>query len=225
MRICLFTSLCSTTMAQNPFSDPVTHNAWQQQESSGPKYGNAYEEDEMNAWQGGGWNPQEKTEAHPMETYYSADPAASSQSPGYHQQQQQQPPAGDAYQQGGGFAHQPMDAYQFAGTRYANQADDHAASSPSTATAGGDSGKHLSSYSRVATHERASKQTGGNAHDGASATAAVAHTGRPSVKRLGIRVAQLVAAVGHLGFAAGASPVSYIASTCYTSLIIIPLVF
>lgn len=214
-------------MAQNPFSDPVTHNAWQQQESSGPKYGNAYEEDEMNAWQGGGWNPQEKTEAHPMETYYSADPAASSQSPGYHQQQ---PPAGDAYQQGGsggGYAHQPMDAYQFAGTRYANQADDHAASSPSTATAGGDSGKHLSSYSRVATHERASKQTGVNAHDGASATA-VAHTGRPSVKRLGIRVAQLVAAVGHLGFAAGASPVSIshlLAIHHSTSYYHVPLVF
>ncbi|KAI7883794.1 hypothetical protein K492DRAFT_125860 [Lichtheimia hyalospora FSU 10163] len=114
-------------MAQNPFDDPVTHNAWQQQESSAPS--NAYQDDEMNAWQGGG---------------------------------------------GGG----------------------------------GDSGKHLSSYSRIATHESANKPNAMHTQDGASATTPVAHTGRPSAKRLGIRVAQLVAAIGHLGFAAGASPFS-----------------
>lgn len=203
-------------MAQNPFADPMTHNAWQQQESSGSKYGNAYDDEEMNAWQGGGWHPQEKTqEEHPMETYYSADPTAS-----HHGTSQLSPNQSSQYQQDG-FSHQPMDAYQFAGTRYANQSEDHAAT-PSTTTAGGDSGKHLDSYSRVATHERATKQ---NIHDGASATP-VAHTGRPSTKRLGIRVAQLVAAVGHLGFAAGASPVS-ILYTCYrlNHLSILLLVF
>lgn len=193
---------------KNPFDDP-----WQPQQDQpydGPRFGNAYEDDDnhKNAWgastmqmpepvslqnhphgpSGGAWSDSTKTEHHPMDAYDSTK----------HEQQdawdtvynQQQSPAMMA---GGG------DAYRYAGTRLGNQEDSFQGNS----------------YSMVDTSSPAAAAAGGGKANTTSPTTVESGAPRPynpsaspSPKRLLLRVGQLIASVGNLGFAAGASPVS-----------------
>lgn len=180
-------------MARNPFADPAPpDNPWaSNQDIGGPRYGNAYEDDQHNrppSYQQPPsstthhWNESNKTELHAMDVYNDKNNAWDTTS----------------YQPTG-----VQDAYQFAGKAvYGNQPDTFGtaySSVPSASPAAPSSGD-------------AHKNTaGGVAEEGTSTTPVSIgnHTGHPSKARLGLRAAQLITGVGHLGFAAGASPVRW----------------
>ncbi|KAI8388604.1 uncharacterized protein BYT42DRAFT_492176 [Radiomyces spectabilis] len=86
-----------------------------------------------------------------------------------------------------------QDAYQYTGTRYGNQ--DFAATSNAFSTQHQDT---------APTHTQPTSQP----VDTASVHTDTRRTGRPSRLRLLLRTILFVASVGHLGFAAGASPYS-----------------
>ncbi|ORY96950.1 hypothetical protein BCR43DRAFT_492542 [Syncephalastrum racemosum] len=192
---------------KNPFDDP-----WQPQQDQpceGPRFGNAYEDDSNNnAWDGstmqmpepvslqknphgpsgGAWSDSAKTEDHPMTAYYSTK----------HEQpeawntvynEQRSPPM----MASGG------DAYRYAGTRLGNQEDSFQGNS----------------YSIVDTSSPAVAAATGAGKPTASSPTTLESgvprpydpTASPSSKRLLLRIGQLLASIGHLGFAAGASPV------------------
>lgn len=95
------------------------------------------------------------------------------------------------------------DAYQYTGTRYGN--------APDAFARGGDD------YTTIDTSSP-TPQSKSQIHDEPQPLPVTAH---PSRKRLILRIIQLLAAVGHLGFAAGASPVSSKRLVCVDRKILI----
>ncbi|KAI7892987.1 uncharacterized protein EV154DRAFT_584260 [Mucor mucedo] len=142
----------------NPFAQ---HN-----QSQGPRFGNAYENDlppMSSTGYNNAWEESNKTEY----TAPMPEPIHTTDAPPLHQQPQPQP--------------QQQSAYKFTGTPYANQ-------------------EHQ--YTPVATHENAKPSVGPKPWNG--------ETYQPPHQGLfWIRFILLWASVGHLGFAAGARPVTY----------------
>lgn len=167
---------------QNPWSNDSTGTP-----TGGPRFGNAYEDNNNNnnSWNGRMPSPsdyQHNTNNNRVES--NKTEYVPGQSP---------PPSS------------PANAYQFAGTRLGTQ--DY-----STGNAYGPPGSSSPPATpprRPATTEPETNQATGNKDE---ALPPVWDDSRmhPSKLRLALRFVLFVAAVGHLGFAAGASPVSYL---------------
>ena len=189
----------------NPFED----NPWSGTNNNGPRFGNAYEDDNSNAWstpsqqhrstpdpvprmpspsdyranstvQQTSWNESNKTEYPTTSSAWDQDPPTSIPST-------------------------PQNAYQYSGTRYASPTLNNTYESDNA-------------YSKTEVTSQATPPppAGGkprpNKNDAETALPPVWDEKRlnPSKLRLLLRFLQLIASIGHLGFAAGASPVSYI---------------
>ncbi|KAI8137262.1 hypothetical protein BJV82DRAFT_636350 [Fennellomyces sp. T-0311] len=165
-------------MANNPFED----NPWSTQGGNGPKFGNAYEDDSQNAWSG-------STRMPSPSDYRASSNNAWNESNKTEYPHSDSPPTAN------------QDAYQFAGTRLGNTTMDDGnayskvqvssdAGSPPPLPAGG---KPRPNQAQV---EEALPQKWDDSRM------------NPNKWRLLLRFLQLIAAIGHLGFAAGASPFS-----------------
>ncbi|KAI7884569.1 hypothetical protein K492DRAFT_158215 [Lichtheimia hyalospora FSU 10163] len=187
----------------NPFED----NPWSGTNNNGPRFGNAYEDDNSNAWstpsqqhrstpdpvprmpspsdyrtnstvQQTSWNESNKTEYPTTSSAWDQDPPTSIPST-------------------------PQNAYQYSGTRYASPTLNNTYESD-----------NAYSKTEVTSQSTPPPPAGGkprpNKNDAETALPPVWDEKRlnPSKLRLLLRFLQLIASIGHLGFAAGASPYS-----------------
>ncbi|PHZ09779.1 uncharacterized protein RHIMIDRAFT_245976 [Rhizopus microsporus ATCC 52813] len=165
----------------NPFED-TSHNPWS---DSGPKYGNAYE---------GSSSPALPPRVKETPTLVSSSPYGTQRMPS--PSAYQQPPVANAWQESNKTLDEPQhhtNAYQYSGTPYAN--------SPTLANA----------YSPQPTHTTATINDINNNNNNNTKAESVnlpsATRTKPSKLRVLLRIILFIFAVGHLGFAAGASPV------------------
>lgn len=165
----------------NPFED-TSHNPWS---DSGPKYGNAYE---------GSPSPALPPRVKETPTLVSSSPYGTQRMPS--PSAYQQPPVANAWQESNKTLDEPQhhtNAYQYSGTPYAN--------SPTLANA----------YSPQPTHTTATINDINNNNNNNTKAESVnlpsATRTKPSKLRVLLRIILFIFAVGHLGFAAGASPV------------------
>lgn len=189
-------------MHNNPFDE----NPWTGQ-NNGPRFGNAYEDDSNNAWSNSGPDPA-MTGRMPSPSDYRP-PISHHNNSAWSESNKTEYPAGhdepqNAWSQPDDRSNTatPTNAYQYAGTRFGNQdsdpgnayskvqVDGNTAAAPSPTAAGNNKPKP-------------------NAAEVEGALPPVWDKSRmnPSKLRLAFRFLQLIASVGHLGFAAGASPV------------------
>ncbi|KAI9494129.1 hypothetical protein BDB00DRAFT_819710 [Zychaea mexicana] len=192
-------------MANNPFED----NPWSNQAGGGPRFGNAYEDDPHNAWS----SSNNGSTRMPSPSDYRASNNNSTSMNAWNESNKTEYPAGTTdspYERvSTSTPTQPQDAYQFAGTRLGGDADD-----------GGGGGGNA--YSKVQVSSDTSSPSprppptpaGGkprpNQAEVEEALPPAWDKSRmnPNKWRLLLRALQLIAAIGHLGFAAGASPYS-----------------
>lgn len=173
----------------NPFEE---NNPWSNQATPGPRFGNAYEDDDNNAWQGSNKMPSpsdyRSTPTNWTESTKIEQPAPSA-SPKYNFDNSATPVGASE------------NAYQFSGTRLGNQD-----------FGGGDAYSKVQVENNAASPSPVPTPAGGKPRpeevEGALPPVWDDKRLNPSKLRLLLRFLQFIAAVGHLGFAAGASPVS-----------------
>ncbi|KAI9275670.1 hypothetical protein BDA99DRAFT_496163 [Phascolomyces articulosus] len=183
-------------MANNPFEE----NPWSsQQASSGPRFGNAYEDDNIN-----------NTTRMPSPSDYRAPTTTtttthtSNTMNAWNESNKTEYPTSDSPYERVGSASPNQDAYQFAGTRLGNQEF----SDPSSAY----SKVQISSENNTPSPKPvpAGGKPRPSQNEIQESLPPVWDKSRlnPNKWRLLLRFLQLIAAIGHLGFAAGASPYS-----------------
>lgn len=192
--------------SNNPFED----NPWSGT-NNGPRYGNAYEDDNSNAWSTPSQQHHQSTPdpipRMPSPSDYRANSTVQ-QTTWNESNKTEYPTTSSAWDQDppSSIPSTPQNAYQYSGTRYASPALDK--------TYEGDN-----AYSKVEMTTQATppppaggKPRPNNKNDAETALPPVWDEKRmnPSKLRLLLRFLQLIASIGHLGFAAGASPVSCI---------------
>jgi hypothetical protein len=187
---------------RNPFtSDDPNANPWSggSDNAGGPAYGNAYEDTNNNS----SWNYGSMRMPEPSVPNRQSSPRVGTMNSSYSrnawENDKTEVPAGDNSFNAASpsMANANANPYQFAGTRYGN-----------TDTSG-------NAYSAAPPEPTQSQVAPGPQQtakpDTSSALPPVWHddlSSRPSKSRLGLRIVQLIACIGSIGFAAGASSVS-----------------
>lgn len=182
----------SNPFEQNPWQqDPRYNNAYQS--DGNPPYGNAYENNTtMNASTGGGFsstgynNAWEHRESN--KTEYTANINAWDTTPTQYQQAPSSP-----YALNNSVRPQQQDAYQYTGTPYGNQF-------------GNNQGNAYSQQNESSLHQQQQQQQNKPSVGPDPWNGEIYHA--PNKWRFWLRFVLLLASIGHLGFAAGAAPVS-----------------
>lgn len=178
-------------MSTNPFE---TNNT-----SDGPRYGNAYENTPPPAAASPALPPRSNpaTAGSPYGTQRMPSPSDYHQPPvaTHHNAWQESNKTLDEDRSAYSPSPQPQNAYQYTGTQYGNTSTTGNAYSPQPASATLNEHNHKIEAPMTVSDNEATYNTSSKA-------------GLPSKIRFLIRVILFIAGIGHLGFAAGASPVS-----------------
>lgn len=188
-----FPSSSPSTMS-NPFEEPASgQNPWSSTSpNNGPIYGNAYESTNISSASPAlpPRKPANNTASSPYGTQRMPSPSDYANNTPVVNAWQESNKTLDEQAFGRNSPQQPANAYQYTGTAYGNPSSPATAYSPQPAAAAATTTKIETPMSV------ADSPTTANRGD------------LPSKIRLLLRVVLFIAAVGHLGFAAGASPVS-----------------
>lgn len=187
----------STHTMSNPFEEPSSNqNPWSSPSanSNGPLYGNAYESTNISSASPAlpPRKPANNTASSPYGTQRMPSPSDYANNTPVVNAWQESNKTLDEQEFGRNSPQQPVNAYQYTGTAYGNT------STPATA------------YSPQPVHNNAANTTSKieTPMTVTDSPATVNRADLPSKIRLLLRVVLFISAVGHLGFAAGASPVS-----------------
>ncbi|KAI8078939.1 uncharacterized protein B0P05DRAFT_541764 [Gilbertella persicaria] len=184
----------------NPFEETTAQNPWSNHNDVGPRYGNAYESSSPAPAMAAGspaLPPRKNVANSPYNTQRMPSPSDyTSPAPVVNAWQESNKTLDENERNAWSSSPapapaQPANAYQYAGTPYGNTSNVENAYSPA-----------------VSHPEPASQKIETQMSINDNASVSPVSTGRPSRIRVLLRIILFIAAVGHLGFAAGASPYS-----------------